>query len=161
MMITSPSMVSWTTFSELMRRRGSLTDARLFVPVGDSSPVEVIRGELDLDPIPWKDADVVPTHLSGDVAEHVVSVVEFDPEHRVREGLGDLALHLYLLLFGHASGQATGPGRKSACYRPSKLALPGPSSRNERTAPFRSSLAKRPPETAGVSASALSTPPSR
>jgi hypothetical protein len=46
----------------------------------------------------------VAPHLAGDVAENLVVVVEFDPEHRVREGLGYLALHLDLLLFAHAAG---------------------------------------------------------
>ena len=36
-------------------------------------------------------------HLAGDVAEHHVLVVELDAEHRVGQGLDDLALHLDLL----------------------------------------------------------------
>jgi len=45
----------------------------------------------------------VAAHLAGDVTEHIVSVVQFDPEHRVGEGLGDLALHFDLFLFRHAA----------------------------------------------------------
>jgi len=48
-------------------------------------------------------------HLSGDVAEDVVTVVQFDPEHGVGEGLGDLALHLDLLFFRHAASLSAGP----------------------------------------------------
>src|SRR6476646_1046404 len=56
------------------------------------------------------------------MAEHLMFVVEFDPEHGVGEGLGDLALHLDLLLFAHAAesvydgmvprGAACGRGRR-------------------------------------------------
>src|SRR5680860_404913 len=71
----------------------------LLVPVGDAAAVEVIRGQLDLHAVARQDADVVPAHLAGDVPEDLVVVVELDAEHRVREGLYDLALHLNLLLF--------------------------------------------------------------
>src|SRR4051794_17395141 len=71
------------------------------VPVGDSSPVEVVRRQLDLYPVPGQDADVVPPHLAGDVSEDFVPIVELDLEHRVWEGLDDLALHLDLLFLGH------------------------------------------------------------
>src|SRR4051794_32136147 len=71
------------------------------VPVGDSSPVEVVRRQLDLYPVPGQDADVVPPHLAGDVSEDFVPIVELDLEHRVWEGLDDLALHFDLLFLGH------------------------------------------------------------
>src|SRR3954454_19150405 len=71
------------------------------VPVGDPSPVEVVRRKLDLDPVPGQNANVVPPHLAGDVSEDFVPVVELDLEHRVWEGLDDLALHFDLLFLGH------------------------------------------------------------
>ncbi|HVW47214.1 MAG TPA: hypothetical protein VHA76_09180, partial [Solirubrobacterales bacterium] len=37
------------------------------------------------------------------MTEHIMSVVQFDPEHRVRESLGDLSLHFDLFLFCHAA----------------------------------------------------------
>ena len=46
----------------------------------------------------------MPPHLAGDVSEDLVPVVELDLEHRVREGLDDLALHLDLLFLGHEGG---------------------------------------------------------
>src|SRR5690242_18863847 len=69
----------------------------LLVAVGDSSAIKVVRRQLDLDPVPRQDADVVAPHLARDMAEHLVPVVELDLEHRVREGLDHLALHLDLL----------------------------------------------------------------
>src|SRR5262245_35974455 len=108
------------------------TARRLFVPIGDAASVEVVRRELDLHPVAGQDADVVAAHLAGNVTEHVMPVVEFDPEHRIREGLGDLALHLDLLLFGHALRRVSDAVEGGRRYRPSNVALPGPSSRKER-----------------------------
>src|SRR3954452_17077282 len=64
----------------------------LLVAVGDPTPLEVVRGELHLDAIPRQDADVVHAHLPGDVSQHLVAVLELDPEHGVRERLDDRSL---------------------------------------------------------------------
>jgi glycosyltransferase involved in cell wall biosynthesis len=80
----------------------------LLVAVGDAAAVEVVRRELDLDAVAGQDADVVAAHLARDVAEDLVVVVELDAEHRVGEGLGDLALHLDLLFFAHAAPKGSG-----------------------------------------------------
>src|SRR5205085_9323283 len=45
---------------------------------------------------------------------HLVPVVELDAEHRVRKGLGDLALHLDLVLLGQASLRAAPEGDRRA-----------------------------------------------
>src|SRR6186713_705148 len=73
----------------------------LFVAIGDSAAVQIVGRKLDLDSVSRQDADVVPPHLAGNVAEDLVPVVELDLEHGVREGLHDLALHLDLLFLGH------------------------------------------------------------
>src|SRR5436309_12805287 len=65
---------------------------RLLVPVGDPTSAEVVRGELHLDAIPGQDADVVHAHLPGDVGQHLVPVLELDPEHGVGQWLDDSAL---------------------------------------------------------------------
>ena len=80
---------------------------RLFVAIGDSTAVQVVWTQLDLHAVAGQDADVVAAHLAGDVTEHIVSVVQFDPEHRVGESLGDLSLHFDLFLFSHAAGERT------------------------------------------------------
>ena len=36
----------------------------LLIPIGDSTPLEVIRGELHLDAIPGQDTDVVHPHFA-------------------------------------------------------------------------------------------------
>src|SRR5436305_9401480 len=72
-------------------------DLALLVPVRNTTPVEVVGRQLDLHPVARQDADVVAAHLAGDVAEHLVPVVELHSEHRVGERLGDLPLHLDLV----------------------------------------------------------------
>src|SRR6476469_3828319 len=62
------------------------------VSIGDPTSTEVVRSQLDLDLVTGKDPDVVHAHLSGDVGQHLVAVVELHPEHGVREGLYDRAL---------------------------------------------------------------------
>ena len=73
-----------------------LTDGRTFierslslVAVGDATPAQVVRRELDLDPVSGQDPDVVHPHLPGDVSEHLVPVLEFDPEHGVGQRFDD------------------------------------------------------------------------
>src|SRR5215475_4176474 len=73
------------------------------MPVGDSTAVEVIGAELDLDLVTRQDADVVLPHLPGDGREHGVALVELHPEHRARERFDDLAFHLDLLFLSRHS----------------------------------------------------------
>src|SRR5687768_2448884 len=61
--------------------RREIALAGLLVAVGDAASVEVVRRELDLHAVPWKDPDVVAAHLAADVAEHLVLVVELHLEH--------------------------------------------------------------------------------
>src|SRR5690606_16458574 len=61
----------------------------LLVAVGDATALEVIGRQLNLDAITGQDADVVHAHLPRDVGQHLVAVLELDPEHRVRERLDD------------------------------------------------------------------------
>src|SRR5437016_13610238 len=87
------------------RSHMGLTEARTFissVSVGNAASGEVIRGELDLDLVAGKDADVVLAHLPGDRREHRMPAVDLHPEHRARERPGDLSFDLDLLfLVGH------------------------------------------------------------
>ena len=83
-------------------------------------------------------------------------VVELHLEHRVGQGLGDLALHLDLLFLCPC-----GRGRVARVLRPRTVAFPGPSARNERTASCRSSVSNSPANCSGVTSSARSIPPSR
>jgi hypothetical protein len=83
--------------------------AELLVAVDDSAPVQVVRRELHLDAIAREYADVVAAHLSGDVRENLVVVIEPDAEHGVGQGLGNLALELDLLFFVRQRSSSAAP----------------------------------------------------
>jgi hypothetical protein len=80
------------------------------VPEDDPASGQVVRRQLDQDPIAWKYPDVVHPHLSRDMGEDPVAVIQLDFEHGVREGLDHLSLDLdalfllrgFLLVLGHA-----------------------------------------------------------
>src|SRR5438552_183310 len=65
--------------------------------VDDAAAVEVVRRELDPHAVAEQHPDPVALHPAGGVSEHLVAVVEPDPEHPVAQGLDDLAFHLDLL----------------------------------------------------------------
>src|SRR3954469_10731389 len=67
------------------------------MPVDDPGPVEVVGRDLHADAIAGEDADAESPHLAGHMAEHLVAVVELNPEHGVRERFDDLSLELDLL----------------------------------------------------------------
>jgi len=69
----------------------------LAVAVGDPAARQVVRRQLDLDPVAGEDLDAEPPHLPAGVPERLVPVVEGDLEHPAAEGLDHLALQLDLL----------------------------------------------------------------
>src|SRR3954451_23222953 len=107
----------------LVSTRGAYSRAGpLPVAVDDAGPVKVVRGDLDAHPVPRQDPDAEPPHLPGDVAEHLVAVVQLDPEHGVRERLDDLAFEFDLLFLGHRS-DGTNVGGLRALARLADLVL--------------------------------------
>src|SRR5688500_6963567 len=66
----------------------------LLVAIDDAPTGQVVRRELDDDPVLGKDADVVLPHLAGDVSQHLVTIGELHAEHSVRQGLDHSALDL-------------------------------------------------------------------
>src|SRR5947207_2960639 len=79
---------------------GPSLPSRLLVAVCDSTPAEVVGSELHLNPIAGQDPDVVHPHLAGDVREHLVSVLELDPEHGVGQRLHHRSLDQDRVVFG-------------------------------------------------------------
>jgi len=71
--------------------------AELLVAVNDPAAVQIVRRELDLDPVTGKDPDAITPHLAGGVTEGLVPAVERDSEVAVPQGLDDLAVELDLL----------------------------------------------------------------
>src|SRR5215208_1075440 len=88
----------------LMTRHRShmgLTDGLTFIsaiPVRDPAAREVVRRQLDLHLVAREDPDVVLPDLPRDRRENVVPAFDFHPKHRARQGLGDLAFDLDLVL---------------------------------------------------------------
>src|SRR5580765_830574 len=69
----------------------------LAIAIDDATALEVVRRELDPDPVARVDADAEPAHLAGRVAEGLVAVVERNPELAVPQRLDDLPFELDLL----------------------------------------------------------------
>jgi len=86
-----------TAVERRLERRSDVHAVRLTEPVDDAAAVEVVRRHLDADAVSEHHPDAVPLHPTSRVADHLVPVLEADPEHPVAEGLDDLALHLDLL----------------------------------------------------------------
>src|SRR2546426_5945494 len=73
----------------------------LLEAIGDAPAREVVRRQLDLHAVARQDADKVHPHLPADVRQHLVSVLELDPEHRVGQRLDHRPLALDRVFFGH------------------------------------------------------------
>src|ERR687896_607230 len=76
----------------------TILSSRLFLcpePVSDPSPAQVVGAQLHLHPVARQYTDVVHPHLARDVRQHVVPVLQLDPELRVGQRLGYGAFNLY------------------------------------------------------------------
>lgn len=71
----------------------------LLVAVGDPASAQVIRCELDLDPVTGQDADVVHPHFPGNMGEHMMTIFEFDLEHGIWQWFDHFALENYCIFF--------------------------------------------------------------
>jgi hypothetical protein len=60
--------------------------------VRDAASRQVIRRELDGNTVAWKNADVICPHFAGQMAKHIVAILELDGEHRVRKRVNDFAI---------------------------------------------------------------------
>ncbi len=72
----------------------------LLVAIGDTTPGEVVRRQLHLDAIAGQNTDVVHPHLSRYMGEHLVTIVQLDPEHRIWKGFRDLSFQNDRIFFG-------------------------------------------------------------
>jgi len=59
----------------------------LLVAIRDTTALQVVGRELNLDAISGEDTDVVHAHLAGNVGQHFVPVFELYSEHGVRKWL--------------------------------------------------------------------------
>jgi len=75
----------------------------LFISIDDSAPRQVVRRDLHQNSVSREDANKVKAHLSRNMGEYLVSVVELHLEHRVRERLDYFSSYFYYFVFiGHA-----------------------------------------------------------
>ncbi len=75
----------------------------LFISIDDSAPRQVVGGDLQQNSISREDTNKVKAHLSRNVGEYLVSVVELHLKHRVRERLDYFSSYFYYFVFiGHA-----------------------------------------------------------
>src|ERR1039458_6204363 len=75
------------TFTSLSSSLSSRCRACSLVPVGDPPPAQVIRRDLPLHLVAGQDPDPVHPHPPGAVRQHLVPVLELNPEHGVGQRL--------------------------------------------------------------------------
>src|SRR5213075_228708 len=80
--------------ADLLHRRHHFHLALLLGAEDNSSARQVVRREFHRDLVAGQDADVVHPHLSRDMSQHYVSVLQLHPKGRIRQVVHDLALYL-------------------------------------------------------------------
>src|SRR5438105_7462026 len=80
----------------------------LLVPVDDAAPAEIVRRQLHGHLVAGQDANEVHAHLARDVRQDLVTILELDAEHRVRQRLDDGPLDLDSFFFGHSPPYSPG-----------------------------------------------------
>jgi hypothetical protein len=76
----------------------------LLVPIGDTTSREIVRSQLNLNPVAGEDSDVVHAHLPGNVRQHFVPVLQFNAEHCVGQRLNDRAFENDCIFLGFRQG---------------------------------------------------------
>src|SRR3990170_865909 len=74
---------------------------RLFKPVRDPAPGQVVRAQLHLDPVARKNPNEVHPHLARHVGQHLVPVVQLYPEHGVGQRLDHRSFDFDRVFFRH------------------------------------------------------------
>src|SRR2546429_1092574 len=86
--------------SVLLRPRGGRTGwGLLLVAEGNPAARQVVGGELDPNPVADQDPDVELSHLPRGICQDRLAGLELDLEHRVRQRLDHLGVHLDRLFF--------------------------------------------------------------
>jgi len=97
--------------------RSDLHGVPLLVAVRNSTPGEVVGGELYLNLVARQNADVVHTHLSGDMSQDFVAIFEFDSEHGVRKRFDNGAFKHNGVFFRLGQGGLLNSGGQKALAR--------------------------------------------
>src|SRR5690606_24704026 len=72
-------------------------------PVSNPAFAQVVGGQLHLNLVAGQNADVVLTHLAGNMSRYYVPIFQFYPEHRIRKGINYLTFHFNVIIFCHSS----------------------------------------------------------
>src|SRR4051795_4608043 len=98
--------------THLLDRRSDLhvESSSLLVAIGDAAAGQVVRSELHLHLVARQDPDVVHPHLPRDVRQHLVAVLELDPEHGVGQRFDDGPFHEDRVVLGLCDGAPPGAG---------------------------------------------------
>ena len=78
--------------ADFLDTRSDLHGVPLLVAVRNATPGEVVRGELYLNLVAGQNTDVVHSHLSGDMRQYLVAILELNTKHGVRKRLDNGAL---------------------------------------------------------------------
>src|SRR5690606_8408909 len=70
--------------------------------IGDARLGEIVRRQLTEHLVAHEHADTVLAHAPGGVTQDFMTILELDPEHRVRQQFHHLAAHFEEFFFGHA-----------------------------------------------------------
>ena len=87
-------------FSQIFLTLGRTFIAFSLEAVGDTTAGEVVWSQLNLNLVARKNTDVVHSHLSGDMRQNFVTVLELYPKHGVRQGLEDRSFEQNGVVFG-------------------------------------------------------------
>ena len=79
-----------------------MRDDSLFLPKNNSPPGKIIGGKLYRHLISREDFDEVHSHLSGNMGQDLVAVLQFYPEHGIGKGFQYPPLHLNRILLWHS-----------------------------------------------------------
>jgi hypothetical protein len=79
----------------------SISNLRSLRAKHDTSPTQIVGRQLDSDLVAREDADVVHSHLSGNMTKDHVTVLQLHSKRSVGQVLDNLALHLDDIILGH------------------------------------------------------------
>jgi hypothetical protein len=74
----------------------------LLESVNDATAAEIVRRDLDQDPVTRKNANEILSHLAADVRKHLVLVFQLNPEYRIGQRLHHCGFELNGFFFAQA-----------------------------------------------------------
>lgn len=82
------------------------------MPERDSATSQVVRRKLNHHPVARQYTNVILPHSTAEVTEHLVAILEFDLEHRVRKRLENLPFNRDRIRIGPARPLRRRRGRR-------------------------------------------------